>query len=137
MQKQVVQFVQHEARRVRFEEHEKFTLRSDRPAVWLQRLCFIVLRKLGAFSHGETITVERRIVDCDKFMDAILIQMRSIEEFFNRRAQRILIGAEDYAALMHEEMASFYYTGRREFLGMKVQVVPWMKGVLVMPAEDE
>ena len=48
--------------------------------------------------------------------------------------------AEDYADLMHEAAATQMFSFRaeygygREVLGMTVQVIPWMRGCLVMPA---
>ena len=137
--KQTVEFVALHDLRIKFDDTEAFELRRDRPAVWLQKACFFVLRKLGAFHIGERVTIERHFIDAKTFMGRLFLQQEGIEQFFNIEPKRLLIGAEDYAELMHEAVAtqtfSFQaeYWRRREIFGMTVQVIPWMRGVLVMP----
>ena len=143
MEKQVVEFVNLEVVRSPFEDKEAFQLRNDRPAKWLQKACFFVLRKLGAFYIGESVTIERHTLDAKTFMERLFKQQKGIERFFNRHPTKLLIGAEDYAELMHEASAtqafSFYaeYWERREVFGMTVEVIPWMRGCLVMPTEKD
>ena len=137
---QTIEFVRLTELRTHFDNTEAFQLRVDRPAAWLQKTCFFVLRKLRAFYIGETMTIERHTLDARSFIDRLFKQQEGIKQFFNMRPTRLLIGAEDYAELMHEaaatQMFSFNaeYGYGREILGMTVQVIPWMRGCLVMPA---
>ena len=60
---------------------------------------------------------------------------------FNYHPSRLLIGAEDFEELMHEKEISESMTFRanyydhQEIVGLKVTVIPWMRGVLVLPKE--
>jgi len=135
---QQVDFVTLCERRVPYEKPYAFQFRKDRPAHWLQRACFFVLRKLGAFYMDETVTIERHTLDARTFMERLFKQQEGIARFFNRDSTTLLIGAEGYAELMHEASASRDFAFRAEFgcgtiLGLKVHVVPWMRGCLVLP----
>ena len=73
-------------------------------------------------------------------MERLWKQKRSLVESFRREPTTLWIGAEDYADLMDSPMiresfslcASFNY-GRREVYGLTVKVIPWMRGMIVMP----
>lgn len=137
---QTIEFVALTEKRVRFDYTEAFQLRTDRPAQWLQKACFFVLRNLRAFYIGETVTIERHTLNARTFIEMLFKQRQGIERFFNMRPTTLLIGAEDYAELMHEAAATQMFQFRAEYgygseiLGMTVQVIPWMRGCLVMPA---
>jgi hypothetical protein len=122
---------------------ESFEFRKDRPAHWLQKLCIWTLRKLGAFHHGEVVTFERHVIGKNgrRFMDRLFEQMHNLLDAFDREPSRLLIGAEDYAELMQEATRE-YFTFDAEYMrggrypkvcGLHVEVIPWMRGVLVMP----
>jgi hypothetical protein len=136
---QKVDFVTLCERRVPFEKLTAFQFRKDRPAHWLQKACFFVLQKLGAFYMAETVTIERHTLDARTFMERLFKQQEGIARFFNYDSTTLLIGAEDYAELMHEASASQAFAFRADFgcgstiLGLKVHVIPWMRGCLVLP----
>ena len=141
---QTIEFVRLVELRTNFDNTGAFQFRVDRPAAWLQKTCFFVLRKLRAFYIGETVTVERHTLDAKSFIERLLTQKKWIERFFNERTVKLklLIGADDYAELMHEaaptQMFSFNvcYGHGLNILGMTVCVIPWMRGCLVMPYKD-
>ena len=136
---QKIEFVAMSELQETFEDTELFQFRSDRSFHWLQEACFFVLRKLRAFHIGHKSTIERHLIDSDGFIDKLFKQQEGIEQFFHRRPTDLLIGAEDYAKLMKEAASTqafnfnAHYGYRREILGMTVHVIPWMRGVLVMP----
>ena len=139
---QIIEFVAMTEMRTRFDNTEAFQLRMDRLAPWLQKLCFCVLRKLGAFCVSEGVTIERHTLDARTFMERLFKQQEGLRQFFNMRPTKLLIGAEDYGELMREvvattQMFSFRaeYGCGHEIFGMTVQVIPWMRGCLVMPDE--
>ena len=140
--KQMIEFVMLRERHKSFENTEAFQLREDRTYLWVQKVCFFVLRKLQAFYIGETVEFERHLIDAKTFMERLFKQRSGIVEFFNLRPTKLLIGAEDYAELMQETMATQMFSFRaeygygREMLGMTIQVIPWMRGCLVMPNEQ-
>lgn len=124
---------------------EAFEFRKDRPAHWLQKLCIWTLRKLGAFHHGEVVTFERHVIGKNgrRFMDRLFEQRRNLLNGFDREPTRLLIGADDYAELMQEATREHFHfdaeymrgNGDRypKVCGLRVEVIPWMRGVLVMP----
>lgn len=127
-----------------FIDTEKFTFRPDKKWPWLQKICFAILRKLGANSIGEVVKIERRVIDSDKFISAIYKQKAEIKELFNMCPKHLFIGAEDYSVLMREEIstmpfdfrATYAYNdeyNRQQIMGLNVKVIPWMRGILVVP----
>jgi hypothetical protein len=147
MTNQTIEFVALTKLRTPFDNTEAFQFRKDRPAQWLQKVCFFVLRKLQAFYISDAVTIERHTLDAKTFMERLFKQKDGIERFFNRRPTKLLIGAEDYAELMQEVAATQMFSFHAEYvygsgygseiLGMTVQVIPWMRGCLVMPANVE
>lgn len=139
MRDQLIEFVKLTERRAKFDFVEAFQLRKDRPHVWLQKACFFILGKLRAHYVGESVAIERHVVNGATFMERLLKQRAELEGLFNRRPARLLIGAEDYAQMMREVVSSMpfsfsaEYGHRREILGLTVEVIPWMRGILVMP----
>jgi hypothetical protein len=82
----------------------------------------------------------RTPVDAEEFMDKLWKQKRALFDQFNREPQQLIIGADDYEQMMHCENirqlftfnASYNY-GRNEIYGLKITVIPWMRGICVMP----
>lgn len=125
---------------------EAFQFRPERRLPWLQRACFYVLRKLRAYYADTKINFDRIAIDEEKFIDNVFKQQHELVRAFGKTPKRILMGAADYRKLMgelhspdhHFAFNSGYYVndyrGRETFIGLEVEVVPWMEGVIVMPA---
>jgi hypothetical protein len=135
----IIEFVQTKEQRTPYFRNDAFSFRKDRPFHLLQRLCCWVMRKLMAFDIGENISYTKHIIDTRSFIDRLFKQQDHIKGHFNRRPTRLLIGAEDFAALMGTEeirqMLTFRaeYGYNKEIMGLMVEVIPWMRGILVMP----
>ena len=134
----VVEFVRMRSR-LAVDNQATFCFRPDRPARWLQRACFYVLRKLRAFQ--ESYDIERVRIDAPTFMERLFAQMDDLEGTFNLRPTRLLIGAEDYGALMNEiaissplSFSAEYFIDR-SVMGMTVHIIPWMRGCVVLTDE--
>lgn len=105
----------------------------DRPRWWL-------VRALGGTCPMDTVKVVRVPVNGKDFMTRLWKQKRALVESFRREPTTLLIGGEDYQELMGSPAvresflvnASFNY-GRNEIYGLTVKVIPWMKGMVVMP----
>ena len=105
----------------------------DRPRWWLVRM-------LGGKNPHDTIEVRRIPVDGKVFAERLFRQKRAITEQFRREATTLWMGAEDYEELMNSPLireqfyvhSSFNY-GKHEIYGLTVNVIPWMRGILVMP----
>ncbi|MFA6213514.1 MAG: hypothetical protein WC714_29020 [Candidatus Obscuribacterales bacterium] len=136
---QVIEFVALREFRKTFDKRDAFQLRTDRPALWLQKVCFFILKKLNAFYIGESVTIERHVLDGRTFIDRLFLQQEEIKQFFNMEPKKLLIGAEDYANLMQEVVATQRFNFNAEYgygrtiMGLTVEVIPWMRGCLVMP----
>lgn len=139
MERQTIEFVALTELRRSFDNPDAFQYRKDRPLPWLQKACFFVLKKLRAFSIDKAVTIERHTIEARTFLERLLKQQESVMQLLGKRPTLLLIGAEDYAELMHEavstQMFSFSaeYGYEREILKMTVRVIPWMRGCLVLP----
>ena len=144
--KQTVTFIEPHTKFKVVTDNNAFAVREDRPHVWLQKVCCWVLRKLGAYRVDTQTKIEYRTIDADTFMGRVAKQHASVFELLNRRPKELLIGAQDYAELMHEANTHFpfsfsasYVVGERgvaQIMGLKVRVIPWMRGVLVVPPDE-
>lgn len=108
----------------------------DKPRWWLVRL-------LGGQCPHDTVKVIRVPVHGKTFMERLWKQRRVLVESFRREPTTLWMGAEDYEALMSSPAvrqeftvhASFNY-GRQEVYSLTVRVIPWMRGILVMPSSS-
>lgn len=116
-----------------------FTYRDDRPHRWLQRLCLWTLNKLRCvYEPYETVGVERRVIRPVDFAELFFKADEEIYKNAGRRPRKIYVGGEDYGRIMGEAEAMRWFEfktvmadGKTAF-GVPVEVVPWMKGVLVV-----
>lgn len=111
-------------------------------AQWLQRLAWRFLQWRGSLAQAYEPKCEivRHTIEADTFIERILTQQHELMRGFNRDGQTLLIGGEDYAQMMcATEMRDhfFRFDARlgmgRQILGLNVQVIPWMRGMVVMP----
>lgn len=125
-----------------------YRVRHDRRAVWLQRACCWILEKLRANDDEITVEIQQVELDGGKFIERIFKQSNSLREMFDREPKELLIGSEDYRELMGETMDQPFefqanyakHYQRRDMMypetimfGLRVRVIPWMRGILVMP----
>lgn len=138
--KQTIAFIEPYTEFKTVTDNNAFAIREDRPHLWLQKVCCWVLGKLGAYRRDTQTKIEYRTIDADKFITLIAKQHAAVFELTNRRPKELLIGAQDYAELMHETMSHHMFSfdatymrgehGARTVMGVKVRVIPWMRGVL-------
>lgn len=118
---------------------DAYMLRKDRPAQWLQRACLFILRKLGATAQTETTEVRRVRLDGEKFIARLFQQKEELFHQFGYEPCKLLIGGEDYEELMGTpevyqlmRFAAPFRTWNR-VADLDVIVVPWMRGMVVIP----
>jgi hypothetical protein len=128
---------------------EAFAFSESRRFHWLQKACIAGLRKLRCFYEEEVPIYVTHVIDADTFIDRLLAQKFALRVHFSREPFVLLIGTEDYQRLMLESPAhwnsmfsfdaEYARVGRdgTTVLGLKVKVVPWMKGMLVMPKDSD
>lgn len=135
----VIQFIVSDELRSVTTFKDAYEFRRDRPAKWLQKLCLWVLRKLKCYHLKDTVTIQRHRLDARTFMERLFKQKSELSKLFNREPKRMLIGSEDYFEMMNEPTIYQGFTFNAEYgkgrhiYGLEVQVIPWMRGLLVMP----
>ena len=109
----------------------------DKPRWWLVRL-------LGGECPFDSVKITRVPVSDKDFMERLWKQKRELVETFHREPTTLFIGGEDYEKLMNSPAVKQMFTvhatynyGRREIYGLTVRVIPWMRGILVMPEEQQ
>ncbi len=111
-------------------------------AQWIQRLAWRFLQWRGALAQAYEPKCEifRHAIEADTFIERILKQRHELLRGFNRDGQTLLIGSEDYAELMRApDMRDHMFTFDtrvgmdRQIVGLTVRVIPWMRGMVVMP----
>lgn len=113
-----------------------YQVRKDRPLVWLQELCCWMMDKLGAYAQDRSIAYTYKVVDISNLVKGIYTQLGMLECDYNIRGKRVLIGSEDFTRLCNAPDARYHlttYASDIKFGGLTVTVIPWMKGILVMP----
>jgi hypothetical protein len=116
-----------------------YTFRKDKPLLWLQRFCLWILGKIGAeYQYGHT-TIKYHEVDTRRFVEKITRQIDTVKFEYHVQPTRILIGTQDFHELMGggeiHELCTFntsYSDGQRHAFGLNVQIIPWMRGILVI-----
>lgn len=123
---------------------DRYELRADRGWYWLQRILFSILRRLGCFARDcEIVSSQTRIINTGSFLRRISHQRAELTQRWMLQGERLLLGAEDYRELMQETNLipgplSFdirFMSGCR-IHDLRVTIVPWMSGMLVMPRTD-
>lgn len=111
----------------------------------LQRLCFWLLAKIGAFAC-ETIQTESITLD-DKRLSMQLIEkhIREVNRLMHEPT-RLVMGAEDWSELMGDPVLTGALRfsapvdlreGPTRIFGIDVTILPWMRGLVVLPKETE
>jgi hypothetical protein len=133
---------------------DKFTLRKERGWVWLQRLCFWVLRKIGAY-HLETIEtvtygpfdrnekLSQRLFDIveetlgwDTFDDTQWMVVMGRDEFRQLDQDKELLHVFGFVIGMEMRRPIRNRFGEYKvgtFHGIDVVVLPWVEGMTLVP----
>lgn len=146
------------------EPFEPYFLRGDlfyngESQHWLARLCYWTLRKLGVESWrgSETTCYMRRLHVDDSLVDKIMQHSKAIRRLrLGQSELRLVIGANTFRTLQREVGRDYFefeaearfaenirdpesilgYRRRDFFMGMRVEVVPWWEGYLVLPDDS-
>ena len=118
---------------------DNFQFRKDKKYHRIQKLLFWGLKKLECYAETETVFFEKHTVATNNFLDALLQQEQELIALYNVRGAFVLIGSEDFSRMTNTpeirnvfEFSSMYHRDN-EICGMRVKVIPWMRGVLVVP----
>ena len=127
-----------------------YQLRMDKKHIWLQEFAIWILKKLGCFALVNQQVVTRKVLDTQDFVQQFWAQNEELFKTYHYRGSRVLVGHEEFAkmhgfALNHPLSFSAQYIWsesnptpeepygvNRTACGLKVTVIPWMKGILVL-----
>lgn len=130
--------------------NDAFSLQPLMGYIWLQRVCFWILRWIGAFHATDWTTFRRVTVDRKTSLAELFRQQLHLRGQFREGGELLLVGSEDWmeilneAPLWHSPMAfdgeyyistlpSYDGTPRQQKNRMRVCVLPWMRGMVVVP----
>jgi hypothetical protein len=112
---------------------------------WLQRKAWAFLQRSTALEQAfeDKIEFTRHVIDTDNVVYRLIEQKIALYEGYDREGTELLIGRETFAELMnapeirHDTSFSgeYFVHGERgpRVMGLRVRVIPWMRGMLVMP----
>lgn len=119
-----------------------FALNTRRKAVWLQRACIWILRKLGCEWTEITSKARRVVIEPRGFMQELHRQRAEIVSQLHGEPAVLLIGSEDFEQMMSTEVGgqSFCFNGEymmdRRIYGLRVCVLPYLRGMVVIDKRD-
>lgn len=122
---------------------DTFEFRKDLKFHWVQKLAFKVLRKIGCYSTLHEPIISRHVIRPDDIMQNLFEQNAELMDLYDSSGGYLLIGPEEYQRLTSnpdiQRVLTFnteYHKGGFEhhrIHGMQIKVIPWMKGMLVIP----
>lgn len=140
MQKIVISKIERKTTKITSEKVFEFNPNAKMP--WLQKICFAVLKKLNCYAMLEIGSYHRYEFDKDKLIENIAYQRREILKDVSL-PKRIYMGSGDFARFISDEDQFRYVSfpaditvnhGRQQkIMGITVEVIPWMEGILVVP----
>lgn len=74
----VVAYIETETHATSYEIKDSFELRQDRGHLWIQKMCFWALRKLGCHSMGEKIAYTRHRIDGTDLVERLYKQYHGV-----------------------------------------------------------
>lgn len=121
---------------------DAWSLRKDFRWKWLARLAEWLIRKIGVNAREPKVEVQRILIDPPRIMEKIFKQRSALFDM-GQEPKRLLIGAEDFSELMRLPEVRDYLTidaeyhkrthGGHRICDLRIEVIPWMRGCLVMP----
>lgn len=96
-------------------------------------------------AYDTHVKVTQYHIDSDDIMRKIFSQRNEVAKLLDREGDRLYIGSEDFNELRGHRDAAHYFNLNASYykqdgfaprlFGMKITVVPWMRGVLVVPKD--
>lgn len=117
---------------------DKWSFAPVKKWAWLHRAAWWFLGKTGALSNtvSEKISYKEIVIDKDSVSETILRAMDEMS-IMNVRPSSVLMGPEHFDKALYEMRDTYSFTiemgYHRKIYGLPVTIVPWMRGVVVMP----
>ena len=151
---QQVQFVRIVRQNITSYLPNQYQFRVDRKHHWLQKIALWILNKLQCHASLTTQAISYDVVDTKNLMENLIRQRQEMVNFYHQRdGEFLLVGPGEFQELAGLEMyhplsISMQYMWaepKRDRIGnpmdhpqytrcgLKVVIIPWMKGFLVLP----
>lgn len=122
---------------------------------WLHVWCFDMLKTIGSvrphYKRIDIIQYDRIELDLPHFEQQLFKSQVAIELIFNKRCDTVIMGRKQilgYRDAVHNRYMQFQFpmdyeshtkwnNQPVELSGLKVKIVPWFDGVLLLPKEDD
>lgn len=122
-----------------FLHEELFKYNSEKKYRWLQKLCFWCLKKLHCQYMEEQIQTTQVQLNTKHLLDFVMEQIITIERDHYMTPGIIFVGSNNFKRFCdsrHDDLIMTPIDLKSPSLhGIKLQVVPWMEGILVIPRE--
>lgn len=147
MEIQTLHFFETKTKPVSFDEPDTFRFRPERGWKPLQKLCCFILSKIGAINTRIEESIQRIDIREKDFMTAFMRQHNEIMKRCQYTPERVYMGREDFcefaslpefkysAPVSFKARHEVWYMSERFIIGLPITVIPWMKGVLIVPKE--
>ncbi len=117
---------------------EKYEFKQHGPFGPIQKALFRLLCWSGALrpTAYRQVATTRLEVRPDRFINNLMLQQKELFRY-GQKPSRLLIGTGDFQELMQtpefHSYVSFDATYGKEVCGLQVTLVPWMRGIVVLP----
>lgn len=120
-----------------------YEFRRDLRYRWVQKICFWVLQKIGAYCQEDTVDVTYHDINTTDVLERLYRNIDIAYEYNHVDPEHIIMGSQDFHELMgipgshsHFQFDAQYGRSKR-LLGIRVHVVPWIRGMIVVPNLDK
>lgn len=120
-----------------------FSFRKDRKYHWIQKACFWILDKIDCKHVIKKDSVKYETVNIGNIFHQLQENIAEIHKNYNVKPGKLFIGREEYYELIKMACPSMMFSvvnqtnPDRNLFGLEVTVVPWMKGMVVLPERWE
>lgn len=119
--------------------NDAFAFNPRRGWQWLQRAALWVLQKLGCYYMEKNSSYSYHALHVPTFMERIYCQQQELRRTYGKKAVTLLMGAEDYREMMGSAEVRQYVeldlSGITKVQGLQLKIIPWMRGVVVLPRD--
>lgn len=94
------EFVETETIKTSFERKDSFEFRADKKHHRIQKICFWILRKIGAYRWDSNLTYKKHTINPQSFMERLFKQNAHLQREFGAKPSQLFIGSEDFASVI-------------------------------------
>ncbi len=140
MSRQYVEYVRIIPKIRSYENKQYYTYRPDRKWKRLQRLCFWILGKIGSYWIDRDVSYSEQTIYTGNIVDHLVSQKIYLLQDFREHGRVLLIGQKEcmelcgaVEPLLGPAKFSVDYKYGDKINNLKIIVVPWMNGMVVLP----